>query len=198
MKLVVILGHPHPGSFNHAIAEAACSRLRQAGHAVAFHDLYAEGFDPAITWDEVRQKPVTDPVLERHCEELKGADGLVFVHPNWWGMPPAVMKGYIDRVFRSGVAYEFKAGDSGEGVPIGLLHARTAVVINTSDTDPEREQAVMKDPLETLWANCILKYCGVQTVIRRNFSVVVTSTPQQRAAWLDEVRAVMETAFFHR
>jgi len=45
------------------------------------------------------------------------ADGIVFVHPDWWGMPPAILKGWIDRVLRSGVTYQFLEGDDGEGIP---------------------------------------------------------------------------------
>ena len=65
------------------------------------------------------------------------AEGIIIIHPNWWGMPPAILKGWVDRVMRPGVAYEFLEGDSGEGVPRGLLRARRAIVFNTSNTLPE-------------------------------------------------------------
>jgi putative NADPH-quinone reductase len=84
------------------------------------------------------------------------------------------------RVVRPGVAYRFEETDGGEGIPIGLLRARTALVFNTSNTPVEREQAVFQDPLETIWKNCIFDLCGVNTFFRRMFCVVVTSSPQQR------------------
>jgi NAD(P)H dehydrogenase (quinone) len=86
-------------------------------------------------------------------------------------------------------------GDSGDGVPCGLLNARTIVIFNTSNTPPEREQAVFGDPLETLWKNCIFGLCGGETFYRRTFSVVVTSTEEQRKEWLKEVQATTRTYF---
>jgi putative NADPH-quinone reductase len=126
--------------------------------------------------------------VARHCDDLAAAEGIVVVHPNWWGQPPAILKGWIDRVIRPGVAYEFREGDSGEGVPVGLLRARAALVLNTANTPRERELAAFGDPLEALWKRCIFDLCGVQRVERRTFEVVVTSTPAQRAAWLAAVR----------
>ena len=104
------------------------------------------------------------------------------MHPNWWGQPPAILKGWIDRVLRQGVAYEFPEGCDESGVPGGLLKARSAVVFNTSNTPPEREKAVFGDPLELLWRNCVFQFCGVDTVVRRMFCTVAGSTAQQRAA----------------
>jgi NAD(P)H dehydrogenase (quinone) len=71
---------------------------------------------------------------------------------------------------------------------VGLLKAKAALVFTTSNTPRERELAVFGDPLETLWKNCIFGLCGVPMVMRKNFAVVVTSTPAQRQAWLEEVR----------
>jgi putative NADPH-quinone reductase len=66
------------------------------------------------------------------------------------------LKGWIDRVIRPGVAYRFVDGDSGEGVPVGLLKAKAALVLNTSNTPDDREQSAFGDPLEVLWKRCIL------------------------------------------
>jgi putative NADPH-quinone reductase len=105
------------------------------------------------------------------------------------------MKGWIDRAFRPGVAYKFDEGDGGEGVPVGLLRAQTAVIFNTSNTTPERELEVFGDPLDNLWKKCILDFCGVKNVVRETFSVVITSTPQQRAAWLRQVEQIVAASF---
>jgi len=106
-----------------------------------------------------------------------------------------VLKGWIDRVIRPGVAYEFLEGDSGEGVPRGLLRARAAVVFNTSNTEPEREKSVFGDPLETIWKNCVFGLCGVGVCHRRTFGTIVTSTKTQRKQWLDEVKAIIDSVF---
>jgi len=198
MKISIILAHPNPGSFNHAIAEAAANTLRQNGHEVWLHDLCQEKFPPLFSAAELQTSAKLDAVVARHCEEVVKADGIIVVHPNWWGMPPAILKGWIDRVLRPEVAYCFLEGDSGEGIPVGLLRARAAVVFNTADTPPERERHVFGDPLETVWKNCVFGLCGVRRFHRRTFTVVVTSTPQQRAEWLAEVRATVERLFPRR
>ena len=96
---------------------------------------------------------------------------------------------------RPGLAYEFLEGDSGEGEPCGLLRATRAIVFNTSNTLPEREQNAFGDPLQTIWKNCIFGLCGVADFYRKTYCVVVTSTKQQRAAWLDDVRAIVNENF---
>jgi putative NADPH-quinone reductase len=186
MNISIILAHPNPGSFNHAIANAAAEALRQNGHIVALHDLCQEQFPPLLSAAELQADAKLEPVIAAHCTEIVAADGIIIVHPNWWGMPPAILKGWIDRVLRMGIAYRFEANDKGEGVPVGLLKAKAAIVFNTSNTPGDRERAIFGDPLENLWKKCIFDLCGVRTVHRRTFSVVITSTLRQRAEWLVE------------
>ena len=82
-------------------------QLRAAGHEVVFHDLYQEGFDAILPDAEIPKGATLDPVVQRHCRDVSQADGYLIVHPNWWAMPPAILKGWLDRVLRQGVAYEF-------------------------------------------------------------------------------------------
>lgn len=195
MKIAIILAHPDSGSFNHAIAQAVVQAVQINGHQAIFHDLHRERFDPIITAGEIPKHGALDPAIERHCREIAEADGIVVVHPNWWGQPPAILKGWIDRVIRPGVAYEFREGDNGEGVPVGLLKAQAALVFNTSNTEPERERRVFGDPLETIWKNCIFDLCGVTNFYRKVFTIVVTSTLEQRQAWLAETREAVNRYF---
>lgn len=195
MKISVIIGHPDPKSLNHAIGSAAAERLAADGHTVWYHDLYQERFDPLLYGEEFPQNSSLPPCIEEHCRQIARADGIVIVHPNWWGQPPAILKGWIDRVIRPGVAYRFEEGDSGEGVPVGLLAAKAAVVFNTSNTSAQREENVFGDPLERIWRDCVFALCGVKRFTRRMFRVVVTSTPRQRRQWLEEVRQIMRDYF---
>lgn len=190
----VILAHPDTASFNHAIADTVVGTLRNAGVRVNFHDLYRERFDPLLPAEEVPRDAVLPEPIETHCREIGAADLISIIHPNWWGQPPAILKGWVDRVIRPGVAYEFLEGDSGEGVPAGLLRAKLALVFNTSNTEVVREQEVFGDPLETLWKNCIFGLCGVDEVRRKTFSIVVTSTEEERQGWLGEVIRLVEDA----
>ena len=195
MPISLILAHPESGSFNHAIAQAAIEALNTCGHQVWVHDLYAEGFDPVLPAGEAGRESVLPEAIAAHCREIAAADGIVIIHPNWWGQPPAILKGWVDRVIRPGVAYAFVEGDSGEGVPVGLLRAKAAVVFNTSNTSAMREREIFGDPLETLWKNCIFGLCGVDRFVRRMFGIVVTSSAMQRAQWLEEVRGVIKDTF---
>jgi len=195
MKMLVILGHPDKESFNHAIAETVVKTLRDNGHDVVFHDLYKEEFPPVVLSAELAKDTHLPSIIARHITEIVTADGIIIIHPNWWGQPPAILKGWIDRIIRPGVAYEFSEGDSGEGVPKGLLKAKAAIVFTTSNTPPDRERAVFGDPLETIWKNCIFGLCGVTNFYRRNFGVIVTSTPGQRREWLEEARNIMNKYF---
>ena len=195
MAICVILAHPQKGSFNHAIAGTVVHTLDHHGYEVIYHDLYAEKFDPLLPGEEIAAAAALPPLIAGHCREISQAQGLVIIHPNWWGQPPAILKGWIDRVFRPGAAYKFQEDDKGEGVPLGLLTAKAALVFNTSNTPPAREAAVFSDPLETIWKNCIFGLCGVDNFHRRNFAVVVTSTPEERKTWLREVEELVQQYF---
>lgn len=88
------------GSFNHALAGAAMQALHSNGHEVVFHDLYQERFDPVLPAEEIPRGAALDPVVKAHCDEITAADGIIIIHPNWWGQPPAILKGWADRIFR--------------------------------------------------------------------------------------------------
>ena len=195
MIVSVILAHPLPGSFNHGIAETVVTALTVCGHTVRFHDLYQEHFDPILPYEEIPRDAALPPDIARHCAEIAAADGIVIIHPDWWGQPPAILKGWVDRVLRPQVAYRFLEGDAGEGIPLGLLKAKTALVFNTSNTPAQREKEIFGDPLERLWKDCIFSFCGVPVVDRRVFSVIVTSTPEERKDWMDEVSMLVKRSF---
>lgn len=194
MNFLIILAHPRLGSFNHAIAQIARQTLVSQGINVFYHDLYEENFPPVLPAAEEKRDALLPPVISRHCEELRSSDGVIIVHPNWWGQPPAILTGWVDRVIRPGVAYRFAEKDNGEGVPQGLLKAHIALVFNTANTSVKREMDVFGDPLQTIWENCIFGLCGIENFIRKMFTIVVTSTANQREAWLEEVKSLIEKA----
>ena len=177
------------------MAAAAVETLERCGHEVYFHDLHEEKFDPIISAGEIPKAALLPPEIENYCREIAISDGIVIIHPNWWGQPPAILKGWIDRVLRAGVAYEFTENDKGEGVPTGLLKAKAAIVFNTSNTEASRENSVFGDPLEAIWRNCIFDLCGVKNFHRSVFSVVVVSSDDQRRQWLREVRETVASYF---
>ncbi|MBN1907661.1 MAG: NAD(P)H-dependent oxidoreductase [Deltaproteobacteria bacterium] len=195
LEILVILAHPDQNSFNHAIAETAVEQLKKNGHRVIFHDLYAEGFDPILPGPEIASDCFLPDDIQMHCNDLKRADGIIIFHPNWWGQPPAILKGWVDRVIRPNVAYKFLEGDNGEGVPIGLLKARSVIVLNTANTPEPREREVFGDPLQLIWKNCIFDLCGVPDFHREMFRVIITSTEDIRKKWLKRVEEIISNVF---
>lgn len=186
MKVSVILGHPYENSFNAAIAERVVKTLRKNGHKVIFHDLYRENFNPVIPKEELISDQTKDSLVELHQQEIRETDGIIIVHPNWWGQPPAMLKGWIDRVLRENVAYTFPEGDNGGGLPIGLLKAKIGLVFNTSNTPEKREIEKFSDPLNRLWKDCIFDFCGVSRFDRIMFRVVADSSNAKREEWLNQ------------
>ncbi len=197
MNILLILAHPDKKSFNHAIANVCKKRLVENGHSVIFHDLHDEKFDPIITSEEIPRSGKINDLVRKHCDDLTSCDGIIIIHPNWWGQPPAILKGWIDRIIRPGIAYGFIEGDNGEGVPVGILKAKTGIVINTSNTNETRENEVFGDPLETIWKNCIFGLCGINQFERKVFRIIVASDLNQRIQWLNETRDLLDRHFLN-
>ena len=195
MKVSIILGHPTPGSFNHAIVAAAEAALRARGHEVRTHDLYREHFDPVLTSDELPKDAVLPPEIEEHCREIGEADGIIFVHPNYWSAPPAILRGWVDRVLRAGRAYNFVPDGQGGAKPVGLLKASVGLVFTTANTPHDTEVALFGDPLETHWLKVVFGLCGVPTTKRWDFSPIITSTADERREWLREVELAVARYF---
>lgn len=194
MNISLLLAHPSEGSLNHGIAAHAEKALKESGHTVSFHDLYKEGFDPLLKPEELTDDFIPSGLLKVHCDELKGADGVVIVHPNWRDQAPAILKGWVDRVIRSGVAFEFSGNEGEEGHCVPLLKTRLVCVFNTSDCS-EAAEAELGDPLDGFWKNIVFGGCGVKKVIRRNFCEVFLSSAELREGWLKDVAKLMKDNF---
>jgi NAD(P)H dehydrogenase (quinone) len=130
VRILVIYAHPDDSSFHAAIHGRVVAALRHAGHEVDDCDLYAESFDPVLSREERRTYGHTSAdtsSVRRHVDRLRRAEGLVFVFPTWYYGMPAILKGYIDRVWLPGVAFEVV-----DGRPRPLLgHIERFAVVTT-------------------------------------------------------------------
>ncbi|NIJ52637.1 NAD(P)H-dependent oxidoreductase [Dyadobacter arcticus] len=191
MNILIVLAHPKKESLNAALAYYLAKQLNEK-HEVVLQDLYREGFDPILKENELLDINYFSEDIRPYCDALLAADILIVIHPNWWGSPPAMMKGWIDRVIRLNVGYGFN--DKGEGEPVKLLKLKHFFVFNTSNTPEEREQNVFHDPLENIWKYCIAGFLGSDHFERRMFNMVVTSTENERSGWLTSSYQLIATS----
>lgn len=193
MHALIVVANPSTNSMSHAMAAEAQRTLQQLGYQLVTQDLYAERFDPIQRTNESQNNISHDQLVERYCFEISRADLILIFHPNWWGQPPAILKGWIDRVLRLDTAYRYAENTEFSSVPIGLLTAKCALVFNTSNTPMDREMKVFGDPLEQIWRNCIFDLCGVKNFIRRMYGPVSGSTPEERVRWLAEITDLVKS-----
>ncbi|EHM53579.1 NAD(P)H-dependent oxidoreductase [Cardiobacterium valvarum] len=191
----VILAHPYTHSLNAAIAATVVSTLEKNGYGVHFHALYQEGFNPLISGEELAAGKSDDLLLRQHQEEIIRAHGIIIVHPNWWGQPPAILKGWMERVLRENIAYTPPTDGNGDSLYSGQLPAKAALVFNTSNTPTQREYEVFGDPLERIWKDCVFAFCGVHTFERLTFGVVADSDEATRQHWLQQAAEMVNKHF---
>ncbi|MBP7867951.1 MAG: NAD(P)H-dependent oxidoreductase [Acidobacteria bacterium] len=189
MNVVILYAHPNPESYNHAVLEAVRGELAAAGHAVTVRDLYALGFDPVLKGADFAAFKVgeTPGDIAREQAFIRDADLVVAVHPVWWFNQPAILKGYIDRVFSYGFAYAVGAN----GIE-PLLKGKKAAILNTTGGD----EAVyvnygFKDALlKTLDAG-IYGFCGMEVVLHHFFHAVPQQPREKLAADLADLKALV-------
>lgn len=132
-RFLVVYAHPHPDSFSSALCRTAVEALSVAGHHVDLIDLYADNFDPRLTAAERLVYESTSPIIstqiERYADLVRRATGIVFVYPTWWWGLPAILKGWLDRVFVPGVSFALDRHTN--KVTPGLGHVRHIVGIST-------------------------------------------------------------------
>ena len=192
MKVLIVYAHPNPQSFNHAIMESFTEGLTQAGHTYEVLDLYAINFNPCLSGEELamRMEGKTTDDVKDHQERVSQADGLAFIHPIWWTGPPAILKGWIDRVFSLGFSYTF---DEKDGHPIGILKHKKAIVINTAGAEEEiAKMTGSEDALKKAEVDDVFKFCGIDDVQHIIFYNVIMSDDRTRKGYLEKSRNLGE------
>lgn len=132
MNVLVVSAHPVPQSFTNHLRDRAVAALRAAGHEVRVTDLYAEPFEARLSLDEWQNHladAASKPAIAGHADDLRWAEALVLVYPTWWSGMPAIMKGWIDRVWVTGVAYDLPPGTA--RIRARLRRVRRLVVVTT-------------------------------------------------------------------
>ncbi|MCL2338906.1 MAG: NAD(P)H-dependent oxidoreductase [Proteobacteria bacterium] len=172
-KILVINGHPDRKSLCHAIAAAYAAGAKR-GAACDVLNLCDLKFDPILHFG-YREKMPLEPDLIRAQSMIRAADHIVFVFPDWWGTYPALLKGFIDRMWLPGFGYHFI---DGHHFPQKLLTGKTGRVITTMNTPAWFYHFIYKAPGVRGIKNNVMKFSGISKVRTTIFSPIEKKTPE--------------------
>jgi NAD(P)H dehydrogenase (quinone) len=192
MHALVVVAHPNHDSFTIALQNAATAGLTAAGHTVEVLNLYAIGFQPAMTEPERlayhSPNPVCDPLVAQSVAAIQAAEMLVFVYPTWWSGLPAMLKGWLEKCMVPGVAFVF---DDDQHVRPGLKKVCRIVGISTYGSPRHYIKLINDNGRRTL-----LRALRLNTGLRTRTTwlglyAIDASTAQQRQAFLQRVEHSM-------
>ena len=161
MRVLVVYAHPLSDSFAAALRDAVVAQLGAAGHEVDHCDLYAEGFDPVLTAPERRVYNTAHPDLtavEPYVARLRTAEALVLCFPTWWYGMPAILKGWFDRVWATGVAFTLPEG--GGAIRPALHNIRKFAVVTTYGSPWWLMKLVLRDPVRAVLIGGLRRLCA--------------------------------------
>src|SRR5690554_6947990 len=194
-RTLIVIAHPDPNSFNQAIKTHLMATLKEQNHQVRVRDLYALGFDPVLSLEELQrydsQEGDIPADVKAEQEEILWADHLIFVYPTWWWSMPGMMKGYVDRVFLPGFAFE--VGDQGIK---GLLAGKKAWIIQTTGSDQAYIEEngldkMVKTPIEI----GLFNFCGIEVVDHQILAGVPFVTDKEREEMLEQLKDAVSENF---
>lgn len=188
MKYLIVYAHPNPNSFNNAIREGVEALLKEAGLEYEVRDLYAEGFDPRLGIEDLKLQAEADAPLEikKEQEYIEKADVMIFIYPVWWFGMPSIVKGYIDRVFSNGFAFELT-----ERGPKGILENKKVIILNTTggSEDTLSGAGYIKAVNKTV-EDGIFEFCGFEVVLHKYFFSVPYVSDEERKGMLEELNGL--------
>lgn len=160
-RILVVFAHPLGESLSAALKAAVVGGLEEAGHSADVIDLYADEFNPSLSATErtsfVQPGYTPPPDVAAYCERLRAADGIVFVFPQWWFGMPAILKGFVDRVFVPGVAFD-PDPKGGRLIP-RLDNIKTFDVVTTTGAPRWITELYMRNPVRRQISKGISKVC---------------------------------------
>ncbi len=201
MRIMIVLDHPytldssenipHRRSFTAAVTAAAIRGAEQAGHEVDLVDLAADGFNPAMTREDLiawRQKTAVDPLVLDYQRRLLAAEHLVFAFPIWWEAMPAATKGFLDRVLIKGVTFDELPDAKGNPFRNLMTRLRGVTVLTVMTTPDKAYRWWYRDPVTKILFKGTFSKIGVKNLNWRNYPSVTEKTDEQRQLLLDDTR----------
>lgn len=193
MRVLLIYCHPSDTSFASTLHQTVLKTLQERGHDVTDLDLYREGFRPVMSREERLQ--YQDPSryqesVEKYARQLADAEAILAVYPTWWYGLPAMLKGYFDRVWAPGIAFDI--GADGVFGTDRLAHIQKLGVVTTYGSPWWMIRLYMGDPERKLWGRAIRKLCGKDCTLDWHVHYNMDKTPPQR---LERFRRKVEKVF---
>ncbi len=188
MNILIVYAHPNPASFNKAILDVVQAEFKQRGDEVKIKDLYVEKFDPVLGENQLalqNEGRVPKDVAQEQAN-INWADAIVIIYPLWWFDRPAILKGWFDRVFTNGFAFDFESGEIK-----GLLKGKRALVIVTTG-GTEEDFGMNADQLTRSTTEGTLAFCGITEIVDRVFYSVPLVEDSARQKMLDELKSLVK------
>lgn len=185
-KIVIINGHPNPASFNFGIAKAYQDGAVRSGADVRVITIAELDFNPNLKYG-YRQRIELEPDLLHAWELIQWAEHLVWIHPVWWGGLPAMMKGFIDRVFLPGFAFRYREKSLFWDK---LLKGKSARIITTLDQPGWVYRLLFGRPSVNQLKKSTLEFCGIKPVKVTYVGIIKTADETKRTKWLDQIRGL--------
>ena len=182
-NILIINGHPNSKSFNFAIVDAYEKGALQSKASVETITIANLKFNPNLQFG-YQQRTELEPDLLEAWKKIQKADHLVWVHPVWWGGLPAITKGFIDRLFLPGMAFQYKENSVWWDK---LLKGKTAHIITTLDQPGWYYHLFYGRPSVNQLKKSTLEFCGVKPVKVTYIGIVKSANELQRAKWLQKV-----------
>lgn len=185
-KIAIINGHPNKESFNFGVAEAYKASALESGAEIKEIIITDLNFNPNLQFGYQKRMEL-EPDLIKAWEIIKWADHLVWIHPVWWGGLPALMKGFIDRLFLPGFAYKYRENSVWWDK---LLKGKTAHIITTLDQPGWYYWLMYGKPSVNQLKKSTLEFCGVKPVKVTYLGIIRDSKEEQRVKWLEKVKSL--------
>lgn len=190
-RVFVILGHPNKNSFCGSLADAYIKGARKVAK-VRRMDLRDLKFDPVL-WEGYNVIQELEPDLILAQENIKWADHIVFIYPTWWGSPPALMKGFVERVFHPSFAFKYKRKN--DLLPLPLLRGRSAHLIITMDDFRILDRIIFHKSVVRIMKSSVLLLSGIRPVHVTLFDSVKRRSPKKLKKWIEKVKKKGERGY---
>jgi putative NADPH-quinone reductase len=182
-KILIINGHPNPDSFNYGIAAAYKQGALTAGAEVKEIVVADLNFNPNLKFGYQKRTDLEPDLLDA-LEKIKWADHMVWIHPVWWGGLPAMLKGFIDRVFLPGFVFQYRENSVWWDK---LLTGKSARIITTLDQPSWYYWLMFGRPSVNQLKKSTLEFCGVKPVKVNYVGPIRNSTAEFRAEQLKKI-----------